>query len=370
MAFAFATEIQAAEVGLVKVKGAIGPATANYIARAIEVSTERKDACLIIQLDTPGGALPSTQDIVQSFYASQVPIVVYVAPPGAWAGSAGCFITLASDVAAMAPGTSIGAAHPVSIGAGGVEKTDDVMKQKEENFYSSYIKGIAEERGRNGEWAASSVVNSKAEPAAKALELKVVDLIAKDTSDLLGQLDGREVKGKILKTTGASVHEIPMTRRESVLQMLSHPELFMIVMLAVIYGLIGELSNPGAVLPGVVGAIALILMLYMAAILPVNLAGSSPGRPIYRFIYRGRLCANAWSAHLRRDRGILSWSVDAIQSCWSWIRAFTGLHHSGDAVDGRLLYFRRWGGIACAIATAKNRHGGHDRPNRAGAGKD
>src|SRR5262249_41500957 len=151
----------------------IGPATANYIARGIEVATERKEECLIVQLDTPGGALNSTKDIVQSFYGSQVPVVVYVAPAGAWAGSAGCFITVASDVAAMAPGTSIGAAHPVSVGPGGVEKTDDVMKQKEENFYGSYIKGIAEERGRNGDWAASSVVSSKAEPAAKALELKV-----------------------------------------------------------------------------------------------------------------------------------------------------------------------------------------------------
>jgi membrane-bound serine protease (ClpP class) len=273
MAFAFAARLPAGEVGLIKVNGAIGPATANYIARGIEVSTEHKDVCLIVQLDTPGGALNSTKDIVQSFYASKVPVVVYVAPAGAWAGSAGCFITVASDVAAMAPGTSIGAAHPVSVGAGGVEKTDDVMKQKEENFYSSYIKGIAEERGRNGEWAASSVTSSKAEPAANALELKVVDLVAKDVPDLLAQLDGREVKGKTLKTADATVREIPMTKGEYVLQVLSQPELFMIVMLAVIYGLIGELSNPGAILPGVVGAIALVLMLYMSAILPVNLAG-------------------------------------------------------------------------------------------------
>ena len=122
LAIAFAAQVQAAEVGLIKVKGAIGPATANYIARAIEVSTARKDACLIIQLDTPGGSLESTKDIVQTFYDSHVPIVVYVAPAGAWAGSAGCFITLAADVAAMAPSTSIGAAHPVSVGAGGAKR--------------------------------------------------------------------------------------------------------------------------------------------------------------------------------------------------------------------------------------------------------
>ena len=194
-------------------------------------------------------------------------------PEGAWAGSAGCFITLAADVAAMAPGTSIGAAHPVSIGAGGEEKTSDVMKEKLEQITGSFIEAIAEKRGRNVEWARSSVVESKAITAEKALELNVIDLIAKDLPDLLSQLDGREVDGKTLKTAGAKVVEIPMTTQERVLQLLSHPELMMILMLVAIYGIIGELSNPGAILPGVVGAIALILVLYMAAILPVNIAG-------------------------------------------------------------------------------------------------
>src|SRR5437870_5346158 len=192
--------LRATDVGLITIKGAIGPATAGYISRAIDLAGTRGNACLIIQLDTPGGSLESTKEIVQKFYASTVPTVVYVAPEGAWAGSAGCFITLAADVAAMAPGTSIGAAHPVSIGAGGVEKTDDVMRQKEESFYSSYIKGIAEKRGRDAEWAASTVVTSKSDSATKALELKVIDLIAKDMPDLLKQLDGREVKGTPLQT--------------------------------------------------------------------------------------------------------------------------------------------------------------------------
>src|SRR6266851_3186942 len=262
-----------ADVGLIKIDGAIGPATASYIARAVDVSGARNDACLIIQLDTPGGLLDSTKQIVQKLYASTVPTVVYVAPSGANAGSAGCFITLAADVAAMAPNTSIGAAHPVSIGPGGSEKMDDVMKQKLENFASSYIEAIAEKRGRNVEWAKSSVVKSQSLTASNALELKVIDLLAKDLPDLLSQLDGRNVNGKSLKTTEANVVEIPMTGREKVLQVLSHPELMLVLMLLTMYGIIGELTNPGAILPGVVGAIALVLVLYMATILPVNIAG-------------------------------------------------------------------------------------------------
>lgn len=265
--------LPAADVGLIKVNGAIGPATASYIARAIDMAGERGDTCLIIQLDTPGGSLDSTKAIVQKFYASTVPTVVYVAPDGAWAGSAGCFITLAADIAAMAPGTSIGAAHPVSIGAGGEEKTSDVMKEKLEQITGSFIEGIAKRRGRNVKWARSSVVESKAIDADKALELKVIDLIAKDLPDLLSQLDNREVGDKTLKTAGAEVVDIPMTTSERVLQVLSHPELMMILMLVAMYGIIGELSNPGAIFPGVVGAIALILVLYMATVLPVNIAG-------------------------------------------------------------------------------------------------
>jgi membrane-bound serine protease (ClpP class) len=265
--------LRGADVGLIKIRGAIGPATASYIARAIEVAKQRDDTCLIIELDTPGGSLDSTKEIVQQFYASSVPTVVYVYPDSAWAGSAGCFITLAADVAAMAPNASIGAAHPVSIGPGGEEKTSDVMKEKLEQITGSFIEGIAKRRGRNVEWARSSVVESKAITGEKALELKVIDLVAKDYPDLLTQLDDREVGGKALKTAGAKVTDIPMTPQERVLQLLSRPELMMILMLVAIYGIIGELSNPGAILPGVVGAIALILVLYMATVLPVNVAG-------------------------------------------------------------------------------------------------
>jgi membrane-bound serine protease (ClpP class) len=263
----------AAEVGLIKINGAIGPATASYIGRALELAAARKYVCIVIQLDTPGGLLDSTKEIVQSFYASTVPTVVYVAPSGATAASAGCFITLAADIAAMAPNTTIGAAHPVSIGTGGEEKTDDVMKQKLESFGSSYIESIAQKRGRNVEWAKASVVKSESTTAEKAFEMDVINVIAKDVPDLLRQLDGRTVNGQTLHTADASVVQIPRLARERVFQLLWRPEVMLVLMLAAIYGIIGELSSPGAILPGVVGAIALILALYMASILPVNIAG-------------------------------------------------------------------------------------------------
>lgn len=268
-----APSLQAETVARIRVAGAIGPATATYIARAIGEAAAQQAQCLIIELDTPGGLLESTKDIVQSFYRAQVPVVVYVAPAGAIAGSAGCFITLAADVAAMAPNSSIGAAHPVAIGGLGAEKLDDVMKQKLENFATSYIESIAAKRNRNVEWAKSAVRESASITAEKALELKVIELIAKDVPDLQRQLEGREVNGRTLRTVGAAVVTLPMSLREKVFQALARPEVMFIFMLIAIYGIIGELSNPGAVLPGVAGAIALVLALYLAAILPISVAG-------------------------------------------------------------------------------------------------
>lgn len=270
-----AASLPAADVGLIRIDGPIGPATASYVSRAIDVAGARHDACLVIQLDTPGGLLDSTKEIVQKFYASPVPTVVYVSPSGASAGSAGCFITLAADVAAMAPNTSIGAAHPVSMNpvSGGASQPDEVMRQKLENYGASFIETIAEKRGRNVEWARAAVTQSAAITAEKALDTKVIDLIAPDVPDLLRQIDGREIGGHQLATAGATVVEIPMILREKIFQALWRPEVMFLLMLVAMYGLIGELSHPGAILPGVTGAIALILMLYMAAVLPVNLAG-------------------------------------------------------------------------------------------------
>jgi len=271
-----ATAVAAEKVCLIKIDGAIGPATASYISRSIEEARTQNAQCLVIQLNTPGGLLDSTQTIVQSFLGSTVPVVVYVAPTGATATSAGCFITVAASVAAMAPATTIGAAHPVTLGgapSGGQEKLDDTMKQKLENFSVSYIEAIAARRQRNAEWAKSAVKESASISAEKALQLKVVDLIAADLPELLKQVNGRVVDGKTLKTTNAEVSEIKMSASEHVFQKLWRPEVMFVLMLIAIYGIIGELTTPGAILPGVVGAIALVLALYLAAILPVNVTG-------------------------------------------------------------------------------------------------
>ena len=271
-----ATAVAAEKVCLIKIDGAIGPATASYISRSIEEARTQNAQCLVIQLNTPGGLLDSTQTIVQSFLGSTVPVVVYVAPTGATATSAGCFITVAASVAAMAPATTIGAAHPVTLGGapgGGEEKLDNTMKQKLENFSVSYIEAIAARRQRNVEWAKSAVKESASISAEKALQLKVVDLIAADLPELLKQVNGRVVDGKTLKTTNAEVSEIKMSASEHVFQKLWRPEVMFVLMLIAIYGIIGELTTPGAILPGVVGAIALVLALYLAAILPVNVTG-------------------------------------------------------------------------------------------------
>ncbi|MEI7732031.1 MAG: nodulation protein NfeD [Verrucomicrobiota bacterium] len=273
---AAASVCTAAQVGVIHIQGPIGPATASYIARALDVSGGRNDACLVIALDTPGGLLESTKEIVQTFYSSRVPTVVYVSPEAATAGSAGVFITMAANIAAMAPHSSIGAAHPVALGGlsgGSEEKMDDVMRKKMENYASSFIESIADKRKRNVGWAKSAVMESAAITAEKALELKVIDFIATDLPDLLRQMDGLAIGKASLVTAGASTVEIPMSVREKVFQRIWRPEVMFALMLVVMYGIIGELSSPGAVLPGVAGLIALIVLLYMSSILPMNLAG-------------------------------------------------------------------------------------------------
>jgi len=273
---AFATIASGEKVCLSNVDGAIGPATASYISRSIDEAQSQGAQCLIIQLNTPGGLLDSTRVIVQKLLGSPIPVVVYVAPTGATAASAGCFITLAANIAAMAPATTIGAAHPVELGGlpvGDQSKSDQTMTQKLENFAVSYMEAIASRRSRNVDWAKSAVKESASITAEKAQELKVIEIIAPDLNDLLNQLNGRTVNGRPLKTVAAQVVEIKMSAAEQFFQMFWRPEVMFILMLVAIYGLIGEMTTPGAILPGVIGAIALVLALYMAAILPVNVAG-------------------------------------------------------------------------------------------------
>ena len=254
MTLSVVPRLLAENVGLIEIKGAISPATENYISRAIDVATRQNDACLIIQLDTPGGLVSSSQEIVQKFYASTVPIVVYVYPPGAGATSAGTYITLAADIAAMAPHTTIGAAHPV--GMNGEGDTNSIMWSKAENYMASWMKSIAEKRGRNVTWAEQAVRKSVSITSEEALDQAVIDLIATDIPDLLKKLDGRTVNDKTLHTANATIVPIRMNFRDTFLRLFLQPEMMFILMLVVIYGIIGELSNPGAILPGVAGAIA------------------------------------------------------------------------------------------------------------------
>ncbi len=264
----------ASTVALARVNGAISPATAAYLARAIDEAASEKDQCLVIELDTPGGLLQSTKEIVQSLYAAELPVAVYVSPPGATAASAGVFITLAADVAAMAPHTTIGAAHPLELG--GISQnfsTNDVFRQKMENYASAFIEGIAEKRHRNAAWAREAVIHSQAVTSEKALQMGVIDILATNLPDLLAQLNGRQVQGRTLQTLGVSVHEIPVSMLEQTLEWFWQPELMSLLLLVVIYGFISELSHPGALLPGVAAVLALILLLYMSATLPMNIAG-------------------------------------------------------------------------------------------------
>ena len=257
-------------VSVIRVEGTIGPTVTQYIERSIRKSRENGDEVLIIELDTPGGLLDSTQDIVQDLLGSTHPTVVYVSPRGANAGSAGTFITMAAHIAAMAPATNIGAASPVSMGGG---EMDTVAQQKIFNFSESFIESIAEERGRNQEWAKSAVRDGASITANEALELNVIDIIAEDINDLLDQIHGMEVEGKTLNTRDAEQERIPQTLAEIFFSFILRPEVMLILTMVAIYGIIGEVTNPGGIIPGVSGVIALILLLYGVAAMPINLAG-------------------------------------------------------------------------------------------------
>lgn len=255
-----------------KIDGSINPVTADFIRNGINKANEEKAECLIIHLNTPGGLLKSTRMIVSDMLESPVPVVVFVSPGGAHAGSAGVFITLAANIAAMAPGTNIGAAHPVSQG-----QMDTTMNEKVTNDAAAFIRTIAEKRNRNMEWAERAVRRSYSYTETEALQDSVIDFIAKNEKELLTIIDGKIVVlnsgSKALQTVSAVVEEYKMNIWEKLLDILSDPNIAYILLLLGMYGIMFELYNPGAILPGIVGVISLILAFYSMHTLPINYAG-------------------------------------------------------------------------------------------------
>lgn len=262
------------DIYLLRVDGAITPPVGRYVTRIMETALSQNAQAVIIQMDTPGGLDKTMREIVQKELNIPLPIIVFVYPSGARCASAGAYIALASDIIAMAPGTNIGACRPVALG--GIPEEAGMM-EKVINDASAYIKSLAQKKGRNTKWAEDTVRKALSSSAEDALKLKVIDLIANDLQDLLKKIDGRKVEklGQtfILHTRGVRVIPQEMDWRERFLQTLSDPNFAYILLLIAMYGIIFELSNPGAVLPGVVGTIALILALYSLAVIPVNWAG-------------------------------------------------------------------------------------------------
>ncbi len=261
-------------VHLIVVDGGINPAVDDFIKESITRAHVSGARALVIQLDTPGGLLSSTRSIVKEILGAPLPVLVYVAPSGAGAGSAGVFITLAGHIAAMAPGTNIGAAHPV---AGGGQEVKGVMGEKIENFTASFAETIAERRGRNTEFAIQAVRRSISITDKEALEKNVIDIIANDLRDLLKQAEGREVdiNGTKQKVSfkGVRVQTFEMALRQKIIDILSDPNIAYLLLMAGILGLYMEFSNPGVIFPGVAGGIALLLALTSFQILPINYAG-------------------------------------------------------------------------------------------------
>jgi len=264
-----------APVSFIEVDGIINPATAKFITDSIDQATQQGAQCLIIQLDTPGGLMESMRIIVKKILASNIPIIVYVAPSGARAASAGVFITLSAHIAVMAPSTHIGAAHPVTLGAEG--KESKTMTEKVVNDAVADIKATAKMRGRNVDWAEKAVRKSVSITEDEAVKQNVVDFISPNLQDLLTKIDGRIVKfdgmTRTLLTKGVQPRSIQMSWRYRFLDIISNPTIAYIFLMLGIYGIFFELSSPGAILPGVVGGIFLILAFYSLQMLPINFAG-------------------------------------------------------------------------------------------------
>ena len=275
------------------INGVIGPATSDYVQRSLHKAEIEKASLVIIRIDTPGGLDTAMREIIQAIITSPIPVVSYVSPSGARAASAGTYILYASHIAAMAPATNVGAATPVQIasplspGGGEGEKKkgssskgqggEDTMTRKITNDAVAYIQGLAKMRGRNAEWAAKAVREAASLPAEQALKMGVIDIVAKDMQDLLAQLQGRTVtvngQEQVIRTAGLRLEEIEPDWRSRLLAIISDPNIAYILMLVGIYGLVYEFANPGMMLPGVAGAICLMLALFAFQVLPVNYAG-------------------------------------------------------------------------------------------------
>ncbi len=265
--------VAAQKVISIKIDGTINPATASFIHDGIEKAKKEKATGLLIHLNTPGGLLKSTRVIVSDMLDSPVPVIVYVSPGGAHAGSAGVFITLAAHIAAMAPGTNIGAAHPVNLQAA----MDSTMNEKATNDAAAFIRAIAEKRNRNLQWAENAVRRSYSYSESEALQDSVIDLVAKNEQELLERIDGKEIElasgTATLKTKNAPIEIYEMSFSDKMLDIISDPNIAYILLLLGMYGLMFELYNPGAIFPGIVGVISLILAFYSMHSLPVNYAG-------------------------------------------------------------------------------------------------
>ncbi len=259
---------------VITIAGSINPPVAEFINRSLAKAEKDQAAALVIQLDTPGGLDTSMRTIVQGILNAQIPVIVFVSPSGARAASAGVVIVLAADLAVMAPGTNIGAAHPVNIGGKDIDKT---MAQKVEKDMVAYVRSIADQRQRNADWVESAVLKSESVTAEKALELKVIDLIAKDLTDLLQKADGLKIttskQPKVIRTQGLTVVHLKENLRDRILRTISDPNMAYILMMLGTMGIFFELIHPGGIFPGVIGAISLILAFFALQTLPVNYAG-------------------------------------------------------------------------------------------------
>ena len=266
--------LRAQTVDVITLDATINPATADYIGTSIQRAVDDGAVCLVIRLNTPGGLLKSTRVIVSDLLSSRVPVIVYVAPAGSQSASAGTFITLAANIAAMAPGTNIGAAHPVGMQG---SEPDSIMNEKATNDAAAFIRTISEKRHRNVAWAEDAVRKSISITETEALADSVIDVVAPTVRELLNQVDGRtvDVEGgqRVLHTRDARIEEFSMDWKHHMLDILSDPNIAYIFMMLGLYGLLFELYNPGSILPGVVGVISIIIAFYSLHTLPINYAG-------------------------------------------------------------------------------------------------